>query len=65
LSRLRDGLVEKQKKDDKDKEDLKVLGRGSSRREKSEEEKKEPTSMSQQLAELNEKRRIKKDDLRW
>ena len=63
LSRLRDGLVEKQKKDEKDKEDLKVLGRGSSRREKSEEEDKGPTSMSQQLAELNEKRRIKKDDL--
>lgn len=62
LSRLRDGLVEKQKKDEKEKEDLKVLGRGSSRREKSE-EKSEPTSMSQQLAELNDKRRLKKDDL--
>jgi len=63
LSQIREGLVEKQEKDKKEKDDLKVLGRGSSRREKSEEEDKRPTTMSQQLAELNEKRKLKKDDL--
>jgi len=65
LSRLRDGLVEKQKKDEKDKEDLKVLGRGSSRREKSEEVKEEGETMSQALTKLNEQRKMKKEDLRW
>ncbi len=63
LSQIREGLVEKQEKDKKDKEDLKVLGRGSSRTVKSEEEDKKPTTMSQQLAELNERRKLKKDDL--
>ncbi len=63
LSQIREGLVEKQEKDKKDKEDLKVLGRGSSRTVKSEEEDKKPTTMSQQLAELNEKRKLKKDDI--
>jgi len=63
LGRLREGLVEKQEKDKKDKDDLKVLGRGSSRPLKSEEKDKEPTTMSQQLAELHEKRKLKKDDI--
>ncbi len=63
LSQIREGLVEKQEKDKKEKDDLKVLGRGSSRTVKSEEEEKTPTTMSQQLAELNEQRRLKKDDL--
>ena len=61
ISKLREGFVEKTK--EKEKEDLKVLGRGSSRREKSEKEEEPPKTMSQQLAELNEKRRLKKDDL--
>ncbi len=63
LSQIREGLVEKQEKDKKEKDDLKVVGRGSSRREKSEEEDKKPTTMSQQLAQLNEQRKLKKDDI--
>lgn len=70
LSQIREGLVvkpdlEKLEKDKKDKEDLKVLGRGSSRREKSEEEKEGSETMSQALSKLNEQRRMKKEDLRW
>ena len=64
LSQIREGLVEKQEQDKKEKDDLKVLGRGSSRPGKSDEVDKKPMSMSQQLAELNEKRRLKKDELR-
>ena len=64
IGQLREGFVEKQKQDTKEKDDLKVLGRGSSRREKSDEkEDKRPDSMSQALVETNERRRLKKDDL--
>src|SRR3990170_2515322 len=63
LGKLREGLVTKQELDKKDKDDLKVLGRGSSRTEKSEKKEDRPTTMSQQLAELNEKRKLKKDDI--
>ncbi len=63
LSQIRDGFVKDQERDKKEKDDLKVLGRGSTRKDKPE-EKGKPTTMSQQLAELNEKRRMTKDDLR-
>ena len=63
LSQIRDGFVRDQERDKKEKDDLKVLGRGSTRKDKPE-EKGKPTTMSQQLAELNEKRRMTKDDLR-
>jgi hypothetical protein len=64
LGKLREGLVKDVEKDKKDKDDLKVLGRGSSRTGKSSEEKTEkPLTMSQQIAEMQEKRRLKKDDL--
>ena len=65
LSSIREGLVKDQQKDKKDKEALKVLGRGSAgKRDDSESKKVQPSTMSQQLAELNEKRRMTKDDLR-
>ncbi len=63
LGKLREGLVEKQEKDKREKDDLKVLGRGSSRTVKSEDKDKGPTTMSQQLAQLNEQRKLKKDDI--
>ena len=65
LGQIRTGFVEKQEKDKKEKEDLKVLGRGSSRQEKSETRKPENESMSQALSKLNEQRRMKKEDLRY
>lgn len=64
LSQIRDGFVKDQERDKKEKDDLKVLGRGSTRKDKSTEKETKPTTMSQQLAELNEKRRMTKDDLR-
>jgi len=63
LGKLREGVVKDVEKDKKDKEDLKVLGRGSSRTVKSEKGEEKPMSMSQQLAELNEKRKLKKEDI--
>lgn len=65
LGQIRSGFVEKQEKEKKEKEDLKVLGRGSSRQEKSETKKPENESMSQALSKLNEQRRMKKEDLRY
>lgn len=64
LSQIRDGFVKDQERDKKEKDDLKVLGRGSTRKDKSTDKETKPTTMSQQLAELNEKRRMTKDDLR-
>jgi len=64
LSQIREGFVKGQERDKKEKDDLKVLGRGSTRKEGSEKKETKPTTMSQQLAELNEKRRMTKDDLR-
>ena len=64
LSQIRDGFVKSQERDKKEKDDLKVLGRGSTRREDKEEKETKSTTMSQQLAELNEKRRMTKEDLR-
>jgi hypothetical protein len=64
LSSIRDGFVRDLERDKKEKEDLKVLGRGSTRKEGKEEKETKPTTMSSQLAELNEKRRMTKDDLR-
>ncbi len=69
LTRIRGNFATKLEKDrerdKKEKDDLKVLGRGSSRKDKPEDKETKPTTMSQQLAELNEKRRVGKDDLRW
>lgn len=65
LSQLREGLIERQRQDKQEKEDLKVLGRGSSRTEKSSPRKEEPETMAQALSKLNEQRRMKKDDLRY
>jgi hypothetical protein len=64
LSQIRDGFVRDLERDKKEKDDLKVLGRGSTRKDKTE-EKEERTTMSQQLAQLNEKRKMTKDDLRY
>ena len=64
LSQIRDGFVKSQERDKKEKDDLKVLGRGSTRIETKETKETKPTTMSQQLAELNEKRRMTKEDLR-
>ena len=64
ISRLREGFVKGQELDKKEKDELKVLGRGSSRKGGKEEERDtKPTTMSQQLADMNESRRLKKDDL--
>jgi hypothetical protein len=64
VSRLREGFVKGQELDKKEKDELKVLGRGSSRKGGKEEEKEvKPSTMSQQLADMNESRRLKKDDL--
>jgi len=64
LSEIRDGFVKGQERDKKEKDDLKVLGRGSSRRDMKETKEVRPTTMSQQLAELHEKRRTTREDLR-
>ena len=64
LSRLREGFVENQERDKKEKEDLKVLGRGSTRKETKGTKEERPPTMSSQLAELNEKRRMTREDLR-
>lgn len=64
LSQIRDGFIKNQEKDKKEKEDLKVLGRGSTRKESKGDKESKPSTMSQQLSELNEKRRMTKDDLR-
>jgi len=64
LSRLREGFVKNQEKDKYEKGELQVLGRGSSRKEiKGKEKEEKPVSMSDQMADLNESRRLKKDDL--
>ncbi len=69
LTRIRGSFATKLEKDKerdkKEKDDLKVLGRGSSRKDKPEDKETKPTTMSQQLAELNERRRVGKEDLRW
>ncbi len=64
LSGIREGFEEKIEKDKKEKDDLKVLGRGSSRREVKKEDESKPVTMSQQLAQIAEQRRLGKDDLR-
>ena len=64
LSQIRDGFVRDQERDKKEKDDLKVLGRGSTRKDETKGKETKLTTMSQQLAELNEKRRMTKDDLR-
>jgi len=65
LGQVREGFIEKQAQDLKEKDELKVLGRGGNRPGKGKEESKETKSstMSQQLTEMNESRRLKKDDL--
>lgn len=66
ISELRDGFVQKQELDKRDKDDLKVLGRGSSRREKSEGKDKETLgTLSDDLAKLNESRKLRNEDLRY
>lgn len=64
LSQIRDGFVRNQERDKKEKDDLKVLGRGSTRTDTKETKETKSTTMSSQLAELNEKRRMTKEDLR-
>jgi hypothetical protein len=63
VASLRDGFVASQEKDKKEKDDLKVLGRGSTRTATGKEKETKPSTMSQQLADMNESRRLKKDDL--
>jgi hypothetical protein len=64
ISHFREGFVKGQELDKKEKDELKVLGRGSSRKGGKEEGKEtKPSTMSQQLADMNESRRLKKDDL--
>jgi len=63
LSQVREGFIERQEKDKHEKDDLKVMGRGSSRPTKKEEKEDKPTTMSEQLTNMNESRRLKKDDL--
>jgi len=64
LAQIRDGFVRDLERDKKEKDDLKVLGRGSTRKESKETKETKPSTMSQQLAELNEKRRMTREDLR-
>ena len=63
IASLREGFVQSQDKDRQEKDQLKVLGRGSSRRGGKEREEEGPSTMSDQLGQLNESRRLKKDDL--
>jgi len=64
LGQVREGFVQSQEKDKKDKDALRVLGRGSSRTgEKEEKGSGKPTTMSDQLVKVKESRRVKKDDL--
>ncbi len=64
ISHIREGFVKDQERDKKEKDDLKVLGRGSSRREEKETKETRPATMSEQLAQINEKRRVTRNDLR-
>ncbi len=66
ISQLRDGFVKRQQLDKDEKNNLRVLGGGSRSRStdggKTKEESK-PSNMSDALADINEKRKVKKDDL--
>jgi hypothetical protein len=66
LSQIREGFEAKAERDKKEKDDLKVLGRGSSRP-KVDVDKKDskPMTMSEQLAQINEGRKVKKESLRY
>ena len=65
VSSLREGLVKDQKKDKEEKDNLRVLGRGSNRgKETTDTTPKKPSTMADDLAELNKKRTMTKDDLR-
>ena len=65
ISSLREGLVKDQKKDKEEKDALRVLGRGSNRGQETVDTKpKKPSTMADDLAELNKKRTMTKDDLR-
>ena len=63
LGQVREGFIERQDKDKQEKDELKVLGRGSSRPARTTEKEEKPSTMSQQLADMNESRRLRKDDL--
>ncbi len=64
LGQVREGLVQAQEKDKKEKDALKVLGRGSSRTsEKETKGSEKPTTMSEQLVKVKESRRVTKDQL--
>ncbi len=64
LGQVREGFVQAQEKDKKDKEALRVLGRGSSRTgEKETKGGEKPTTMSDQLVKVKESRKVKKEDL--
>jgi len=65
VSSLREGLVKDQKKDKEEKDALRVLGRGSNRgKETIDIKPKKSSTMADDLAELNKKRTMTKDDLR-
>ncbi len=64
LSQIREGFEEKIEKDKREKDGLKVLGRGSSRPKVTDTKDSKPKSMSEQLAEINERRRVTRNDLR-
>ena len=62
--KVKEKVIEDIERDKKEKDNLKVLGRGSSRKDDKQEMETKPVTMSQQLTELHEKRRITKDDFR-
>jgi hypothetical protein len=66
VSRLRDGFVRNQDKNKKDKEDLRTLPGGSRKTPETKDTKKDtkPSTLDNQMAELNEKRRLTKDEWR-
>ncbi len=64
LGQVREGFVQSQERDKKEKDALKVLGRGSSRTgEKETKGSGKPTTMSDDLVRVKESRKVKKEDL--
>jgi len=66
VGRFREGYKKNAELDKKEKDNLKVLGRGSSRsgKETGGEKETKPSTMSQDLANIHEQRRLKTEDLR-
>jgi len=66
LSRLREGFTKRQVQDKDEKDSLKVLGRGSSRKEGKEASGSDkPATMTDALSKSRENRRVKRDDLKY